>query len=279
MTDNSTMIDYWQTQGTVWVDAQERMDRMLAPLTEALLAAANPRSGDRVLDVGCGCGDTTLMLAGQTTSVRGIDVSAPMLARAQSRVAAAGLSNVTLTQEDAASADFGADSGAGFDLLFSRFGVMFFADPEAAFAHMRTALVAGGRLCFLCWQPPRRNPWMALVGAAIAHLLPEPETPPDPREPGPFAFADPGYVSGFLSAAGYASIDIAPVEATLHLADTVDDALARLAEIGPLARALKELEGAPREEAQSIARRTLEAELGADGIHLGAACWLVRATA
>ncbi|MEM1229879.1 MAG: class I SAM-dependent methyltransferase [Pseudomonadota bacterium] len=275
MTDNTAMIDYWQTQGTVWVDAQERMDRMLAPLTTALVAAAGLSATDRVIDVGCGCGDTTLMLAAQAASVRGIDVSAPMLARAQERVSQAGLSNVTLMLEDAASADY----SAGFDLLFSRFGVMFFADPEAAFTHMRTALVPGGRLCFLCWQPPRRNPWMALVGAAIAHLLPEPETPPDPKEPGPFAFADPDYMRGFLGAAGYANVEITPVTETLHLADTVDDALARLAEIGPLARALKELEGAPREEALTIARRTLEAELRPDGLRLGAACWLVHATA
>ncbi|MEM7219387.1 MAG: class I SAM-dependent methyltransferase [Pseudomonadota bacterium] len=274
MTDasNAAMVEYWQTQGQVWVDAQARMDRMLAPLTDALIDGAALSASDRVIDVGCGCGDTTLTIADRTAQAWGVDVSAPMLARARER--AGDQANIRFSEEDAASADFTAEH----DLIFSRFGVMFFADPAAAFANLRRALVPTGRLCFLCWQKPRSNPWMSIVGAAIAHLLPEPETPPDPRAPGPFAFADPDYLQDILQSAGYANIDLSPVTQTLHVADTVDEALVSLSEIGPLARALKELEGEVRDEAIGIARATLGEHFTDDGVNLGAACWLVRAT-
>ncbi|MDZ7824958.1 MAG: methyltransferase domain-containing protein [Gammaproteobacteria bacterium] len=275
MSDNREQIDYWNGEaGTTWVEAQARLDRMLAPISEAVLERADARAGEQVLDVGCGCGDTTLALAAAGARVRGIDISEPMLARARERARQAGVDSVRFEQIDAAFHGFEAEH----QLLFSRFGVMFFADPAAAFANLRRALTDDGRLCFVCWQAPRENPWMAIAGRAVQPFLPEAE-PPDPLAPGPFAFADPDRVRMLLVDAGFTGVDIDPLRPTLHLADTLDEAVEFQQQVGPLARALAELEGETREAAIAAAREALEPHLGPDGLRLGGACWVVTATA
>jgi SAM-dependent methyltransferase len=272
--DNHAQIDYWNGKaGRTWAEAQERMDIMLRPVTEALLQQANVVPGMRVIDVGCGCGDTSLALAREGAQVWGIDISEPMLAVAKAR--ARNLDNITFAQSDAAAQSFTADH----DLVMSRFGVMFFADPEAAFSNLHSALNKGGSLCFVCWQPPRLNPWMAIAGKAVQPFLPAPETEPDPRAPGPFAFADRDYLHGILDQAGFADIQIESLTPTLHLADNLDDGMRFLQEIGPLARAIAELEDDPRDEALAAARESLSEHLGDTGLDLGAACWLVQAQA
>ena len=180
--DNSEQIAYWNEQaGPTWVDAQERMDAMLAPLTEVALTAANVQPGERVIDVGCGCGDTSLQMAQAGASVWGIDISAPMLARARERASADLAGELRFSEADAASANLTPDH----HLVFSRFGVMFFSDPVGAFANLRSGLNGTGRLSFICWQKPRDNPWMSTAGAAIQHHLPEPDTPPTRARPAP----------------------------------------------------------------------------------------------
>ena len=273
---NAEQVDYWNGQaGATWVESQERMDEMLAPLTQPLLDAAAVTANERVIDVGCGCGDTSLQLAQSGAAVWGVDISEPMLDRARQRAGSLNLTNASFSTADAATAELTPDH----DLVFSRFGVMFFSDPTAAFKNLRSGLNDGGRLCFLCWQPPRNNPWMATAGAAIQPFLPEPETPPDPRAPGPFAFADVDYLNGILSDAGFNNIDIAPLTAELHLADTLDEAIEFQQRIGPLARALAELEGAAQQQALDAARNALAEHMTDAGLNLGAACWLARATA
>lgn len=272
MAANEEQDRYWNGQaGQTWVEAQDRLDAMLAPISEQVLARAQPKSGERIVDVGCGCGDTTLSLAKSGAYVWGIDLSEPMLERA--RVRAEGVHHVGFTRADAAVREFTPDH----DLVFSRFGVMFFADPVAAFTNLRTGLVKGGRLCFVCWQAPRRNPWMAVAGQAIQPFLPAPAEAPDPKAPGPFAFADPGYVTGILEAAGYGAVEHESITPTLHLADDLDDAIRFQGRIGPLARALAELEGDQREAALAAAREALAAHMGPDGLNLGAACWIFTA--
>ena len=271
---NDEQIKYWNgSAGNTWTQSQERMDLMLQPLTQVALEAAQAGSDDYIIDIGCGCGDTSLQLAEVAAQVRGIDISEPMLQRARERATALGLSNISFETADAAITPLTAEH----QLLFSRFGIMFFADPTAAFKNLRGGLTPGGRLCFICWRPPRQNPWMSVGGAAIAPFLPEPETPLDPRAPGPFAFADKDYLAGVLTAAGFKAIDIAPVDRTLKLADTLDDAMRFQGEIGPVARALSELEGTQKERALAAARTALAEHLTTDGINLGAAIWLVTA--
>ena len=271
---NQEQVEYWNGRaGTTWVNYQERMDAMLEPLSAATLASAAVQAGERVIDVGCGCGATSLALAREGASVWGLDISAMMLERAVARGREAGLEQATFSETDAATQAFAPEH----DLIFSRFGVMFFSDPSAAFANLRTALKPGGRLCFLCWRKPRENPWMSVAGAAIQPLLPEPASPPDPRAPGPFAFADPDYITAILEGAGYRDVTVTAVDRTVHLADSLDDALDFQAQIGPLARALAELDEDALEQARALARAALAEHVSGDGLNLGAACWLVQA--
>lgn len=274
--DNKEQIDYWNgNAGATWVSAQESMDTMLAPLTAPLIETAAAQDGERCIDVGCGCGDTSLQLAKTGASVWGVDISEPMLARATERATALGQSNATFSVADAASEAFSAEH----DLVFSRFGVMFFSDPVAAFSNLHSSLNATGRLCFLCWQPPGKNPWMSTAGAAIKPFMTEPETPPDPRAPGPFAFADTDYLNGVLEQSGFKNIDISPLTTQMHIADDLDGAVAFQQRIGPLARALSELEGEQQERALAAARAELAKHMSDDGLNLGASCWLAQATA
>lgn len=272
MSDNSAQIDYWNGKaGETWVAAQERMDAMLADLTSAAIHKADARAGERVIDVGCGCGDTSIALAASGASVWGIDISAPMLERARAR---AGESDrLAFSQVDAATAEFSADH----DLVFSRFGVMFFADPHAAFGNLAGALAPDGRLVFLCWQAAADNAWVATAGRAVQPFLPVPETRPDPKAPGPFAFADVDYVHDILGAAGLSDISCDPVTAQMNLGATLDEAMALQGEIGPMARVLAELDDDAREEALAAARQALQAHLSDAGVLLDAACWLVSA--
>tara|TARA_Y100001933_G_scaffold46841_1_gene44678 strand:- start:1057 stop:1887 length:831 start_codon:yes stop_codon:yes gene_type:complete len=272
--DNAQQIDYWNGEaGHTWVAAQDRLDRMLAPITEALLARAAAAAGERIVDVGCGCGETTLALAGAGARVWGIDISEPMLAHAKAR--AAGNPSVAFSRTDAATQSFTDDH----ELVFSRFGVMFFADPGAAFANLRTALAPGGRLCFVCWQSPRDNPWVSIAGAALKPYLPEPAETPDPRDPGPFAFADRDYLRTIVEGAGFTDLAIEPLTPTLQVADDLPGALDFMARVGPMSRAMTELEGDDRDRALEAVRAALAPHLRDDGLRLGAACWLVSARA
>ncbi len=272
--NNQEQIEYWNGKaGTTWTEQQDILDALLAPISDMLVERAAVDPGERVVDVGCGCGDTTLALAARGAAVWGVDISEPMLARARARSPAG--AEVAFACTDAASQAFTPDH----DLVFSRFGVMFFADPHAAFRNLRSALRDVGRLCFACWQPPRRNPWMAVAGAAVQPFLPEPAEQPDPRAPGPFAFADRDYVRDILEGAGFAAIEIESFTPSLHVGDSLDSAIALLQQVGPLSRALAELEGADRDQAIAAARAALEPHVTADGLNLGSATWIVRARA
>ncbi len=216
MTDNSDQIEYWNGQaGDTWVRAQERLDAMLEPLSSIVLDKAAACSGERVIDVGCGCGATSLALAASGAEVWGVDISAPMLARARER--AAGLSNVVFSKADAATAQLTADH----QLIFSRFGVMFFSDPLLAFKNLHSGLSDDGRMVFMCWQAAQVNPWITIAGRAIQPFLP-PAEPVDPKAPGPFAFADKDYLNTLLVDAGFSHIEINPVSADLHVGDDLE---------------------------------------------------------
>ena len=273
MTGNELQKEFWNgPAGNTWVELQERLDRMLRPLTLPALEAAAVVQGERVIDVGCGCGSTTIALVEQGASAWGIDLSAPMLERAKER--AGSRKNIAFSQLDAAQASYSPDH----HLLFSRFGVMFFADPYATFKRLRSSLVEAGRLTFLCWQEASRNPWMSTAGAAVRKYFPVDKAGDDNNhEPGPFAFADPDYVRDVLVTSGYMDIEIAPVRATLHVASDLDDAIWFQSRVGPLARVLQELAGEALDNALADARDALADHLTKDGINLDAATWLVKA--
>lgn len=239
MTDrNAAQIADWNgAVGQRWAAEQETLDVLIRPFGEAVLAAARPAPGEKALDIGCGCGETSLALGravGPSGQVLGVDVSAPMLDVARRR--ATSVANVTFVQADASQVRL----PEGFSLLFSRFGVMFFDAPADAFARMGEALAPGARLAFVCWQAAAQNPW-ATVPARVALAaagLPAPQT--DPRAPGPFAFADTEYVTGLLERAGFSSVHTRAVEAPMHLGNTVAEAALSALRIGPASRIARE---------------------------------------
>jgi SAM-dependent methyltransferase len=276
---NTAQIAYWNNEaGPRWVAMQERMDAMLAPLLAVALDHARPALGESVLDIGCGCGATLLALAdrvGPTGSVEGVDISAPMLQRAGERVRDNALRNVRLTLSDAATHAFAPGT---FDLAFSRFGVMFFDNPDAAFANIHTGLASMGRLAFVCWAPPAENPWLTVpMAAARPHLPPQPEN--DPLAPGPFAFADPDRVRRILTAAGYSDIDIVRHGTTMRISGPGEtERAARFAvESGPVGRAITGAEPAARAAAEQAILAELRRLEGPDGIQLSGSVWLVSA--
>lgn len=271
---NDEQIEYWNGKaGETWVRSMDRIDAMLAPITQALLERAAVKPGERVIDVGCGCGSTSIELLRRGALVFGVDVSEPMLALAKERAKAAGLSGFAFKRADAAEQPLTPDH----ELVFSRFGVMFFSDPVAAFRNIRTGMTPDGRLCFVCWQAMAENAWMSTAGQAVMAFLTKPATAPDPRAPGPFAFADRAHLRGVLEAAGFGSIEIEDLRTKLRVGADADQALEFQTDIGPVARALAELEGEPRERALAAAREALARHAGPNGVELGAACWLVTA--
>lgn len=277
---NADQIDYWNGDvGARWARFQDRLDGMLAPFSDAVLDLAAVKPGERILDIGCGCGATTFeaaKLAGGTGSALGVDISAPMIARAKQRAEAMG-SSARFELADAAAHDFGPNA---FDLFVSRFGIMFFAEPAAAFAHMKKSL-GSGRLAFVCWRPMKENGWVSTpLFAALPHL--PPQEPPVPGAPGPFAFADPDRFRTILKEAGYKDIEIEPFDTTLTLGqgpDPVALALEQTLEIGPLSRALKELPEETKVRAAEAVREELAKHVSNGEVRLGGAVWLVSARA
>jgi len=271
---NDGQKEYWNGKGgETWVTWQERLDALLAPLSDAALAKAAVRAGERAIDIGCGCGTTTRQLAHRGAAAWGIDISAPMLAHASARFK--GTPNLAFSQTDASTQSFTPDH----QLLFSRFGVMFFDDPVTAFRNLRTALTPEGRLVFLCWQELVNNQWIAVAGRAVQPFLPAPDSAPVPSGPDPFAFADTEHVARILDQSGFRDVAFEALTPRLHIADNLNDAIAFQANVGPLARVLAELQGTAKDQALEAARSALAAHLTPDGLQLGAAAWLVTARA
>jgi len=272
---NTDMLAFWNGQGGhTWVARQAHTDITLAPVTEALLAFAAPCAAERVLDVGCGCGATTLEFAravGPTGRVAALDISGPMLAEGRARAVAADLTNVDWRQADAATATL-----EGFDLLVSAFGLMFFGDPAAAFAHMRRAASPGARMAFVCWRPLAENPWMAVpMGAVAPHVPPRPKG--DPNAPGMFALADPQHVSQVLTASGWASPRFDKLDLDLDIAAGrgLEEAVAQSTQIGAINSWLR---GQPAEvvtAATASLREVLTPYVGNANVRLPGAMWLV----
>jgi SAM-dependent methyltransferase len=273
---NADQIAYWNgPAGRHWTDRQEMQDVVLAPVSGVLIDRAGIAAGARIVDVGCGCGATTRDLAsrvGPTGHVLGVDVSAPMLARA--RELAPSDAPIDFVRADATTHRF---EPAWSDLLFSRFGVMFFADPLAAFANIRKALKPHGRLAFVCWRAFVENEWARVPYAAAKPLLPE-EPPGDPFAPGPFAFADSGRLRNILDEAGFNDIRINPLDSVMHMGADIEEAAKQATNIGPLARAMNGLDDARREKVRALVKEALAKYRTKDGVSPGAACWLVGAT-
>jgi SAM-dependent methyltransferase len=274
---NADQIAYWNAvAGETWANLQDRLDHQLAPLGRRGMRELHLAAGQRVLDIGCGTGQTTLELAeavGRDGAVMGVDISHPLLEVARRR--ADGAPNIRFVEADAQTERFEA---ASFDAAFSRFGVMFFADPVAAFRNIRSALKPGGRLTFVCWRAQGENPVMTVAMAAAAPFLPQtPAAPADPTAPGPFALADAERTRGILAGAGFTDIAIVPHNEKVG-GGNLDQTLELSLRVGPLGSFLRE-NPEKRDAAVSAVRQALAAHDGPDGVKLDSATWIVSARA
>ncbi len=269
---------FWNSDAAMrWLKRQEETDATLAPVDAAAITHAAPQAGEHVLDIGCGCGASTIALAqrvGAQGRVVGVDISEPMLERARYRTDE--LPQVETLLADAAAHRFPAES---FDLMFSRFGVMFFGDPAAAFAHLRAALKPNGRLVFACWRPFPENPWMMIPFNAATKHVPRPPRP-GPEDPGPFSFADTERVTRILTQAGFAAPTFEKFDFVMDIAGGrgVDAAVESAAQIGAAAGALKDQPEELRQRALGEMRDALAAHEKGGRVELAAAVWVLEAT-
>jgi SAM-dependent methyltransferase len=277
MSGNADQIEFWNgNAGQKWAAQQDVTDRMLEKIGKAALAFAAAKAGEHVVDIGCGTGTTTMALAdsvGTSGQVTGVDISKPMLGLARERAAKAG-KNIAFIEADASVFPF----TTTIDLVFSRFGVMFFDQPAKAFENIHRALKPTGRLAFVCWRPAQENAWASVPFAAARPLLPE--TPPaDPLAPGPFAFADPDRVKMILTEAGFRAVKVEPLNTTNNLGADLDAAAKQTLEIGPLARAAAQCDDAAKANIVAAVKKALAQYVTPEGITPPAACWLVGAVA
>jgi SAM-dependent methyltransferase len=276
---NADQIAYWNGPGGQrWADRDASQETLLRPIAGVLLDRARPKPGERVLDIGCGAGSTTIMFAKAVAPngfALGLDVSAPMLARAR-EVAPKGLP-LDFALADATVYPF---APASFDLLVSRFGVMFFADPIASFTNLRRALKPSGRLAFVCWREPRENPWMMTPLQAVYKHVPK-MPPVGPEDPGPFAFASEERVTRILKGAGFTGMTMEPHNLAMDVAigRGLDAAVEGALQIGPASRALQGHPAQTFEAAKVSIREALAPFVKGQSVALPGSIWIVTAKA
>ena len=276
---NAAQVAYWNGPGgDRWAELWPLIDGAMGAITAEILEVAAPRPGERVLDVGCGAGTTALALregVGAGGAVTGVDISAPMLAVARERAAAAGAGTaVSFVEADAAAHPF----ESAHDLVFSRFGVMFFSDPVAAFANLRRAAAPGGRLAFVCWRAAEDNAWVTVPLGAARSVLPDMPAPIE-GVPGPFAFVDRDRVRGILESAGWREIAIERRDPAMALGATLEQAARYVMMIGPVARGLAEVGEAVRDQVRARVAEALAPFAAPAGVAVASSCWMVTARA
>jgi SAM-dependent methyltransferase len=274
---NQAQATMWNNVGgQTWADLQEMLDQLLQPFETLLIDAAVAAGGKCVLDVGCGAGSTTLAVAralGPTSRCTGIDISAPLIAKAAARAAVEGVTDVTFIKGDAQTYGFSADS---FDTVISRLGVMFFDDPEAAFTNIRRAARPKAQLAFLAWRSRDENPFMAAAERAAAPIVKELAAQGD-NGPGQFGFASGERVKGLLEASGWTAIEIRPVDIICSL--PVVELPTYVTRMGPYGRVRNTLDETVRATADSAVLAAFDLFVAGDKARFTSACWLVMAVA
>ncbi|MER8752885.1 class I SAM-dependent methyltransferase [Mesorhizobium sp. M1050] len=274
---NTRQAALWNdVSGKAWVEMQPILDEVLAPFERLAVDAGYPGEGGNVLDIGCGAGATTLAMArlvGNDGRCVGLDISQPLVALATERTRREEVANASFEVGDAQAYAF--ESGH-FDAVVSRFGVMFFDDPVAAFTNIRRAARRGGKLAFVAWRSPVENDFMTTAARAAAPFLP-PAPAPDPDAPGQFAFADGAKVKRILDASGWASIEVEQVDVLCQIAQ--DDLMTYVTRLGSVGAALREVDRAVAEKITTVLPAAFAPFMEDGEARFNAACWLVTALA
>ena len=260
-------------EGAYWAEHADHFDRSVAAYHDTLFTAAAITRAERVLDVGCGTGQTTLdaARAAPDGSALGVDLSARMLEVARRRAAGDGVTNVSFRHADAQITPFPSEA---FDVAISRTGAMFFGDPIAGFANIGRAIAPGGRIVLVAWQPLAANEWIREISGALAAGRDLPT--PSPDSPGPFALSDRNRVRTILTEAGFTDIEMDGASEGMWFGDDADDA--HLFVLGLMGWMLEGLDDSARGRATDGLRATLAAHETADGVVFGSAAWTIRAT-
>jgi len=276
---NADQIEFWNGEGgRKFVKYQHALDIMIGAFGEKAMERLDIRRGEIALDIGCGCGATTIELArrvGSTGEAVGVDISELMLARAEDVAVHAEVTNVFFALADVETSPLHRDS---FDMAFSRFGVMFFKNPVTAFANIASVLHDRGRIAFACWQPIDKNQWLALQLQAVLPFV-EPPEPLPPDAPGPFSLGDPDRIRSVLSEAGFTNIEIDDYSPHIQLGAThdLDDAIEFGLDLGPAGQLLADVDEATREKATEALREIFRPHHSKDGVMLPAGAWIVSA--
>ena len=273
--DNEQATLWNGRHGRAWIEAQALLDDMFQPFEERLVRKVRGEFGQRVLDVGCGTGSTTLAVArrlGAQGYCRGVDISAPMLEIARARAEREG----TFASFLCADAQRHAFEPASFDRIISRFGVMFFDQPVSAFANLRSAACQGASLQFVAWRSAAENPFMTTAERAAAPLLPK-LSPRRPDAPGQFSFADSQRIAAILEQSGWRDVDIQPIDVGCSLPE---QALAGyFTRLGPVGLALQDADEVTRSQVVATVRAAFDPYIHGTEVRYTAACWMVSATA
>jgi SAM-dependent methyltransferase len=276
-THNADQIAYWNSAvADRWARRQAEIDAMMAPFTDALLGAANlgPEGPWRILDVGCGSGETSLLAAEIGHEVTGLDVSTSLLELARVRATKSGHGSTSFFLGDASRMLI----DPPFDLIMSRFGVMFFDDPAKAFANLAKMTKIGGRIVFVCWRAPQHNQWVTLPMSALDGLV-EAKGANVVDGPGPFSFANPDKVRAILSGAGFSDIKITPFDGEMAMGNPrgIEAAAAYIGEIGPAARAIADLPKELRPQVMARLEASVTPLMRGDCLVLQGGVWVVEA--
>lgn len=272
---NQAQADFWSSAGSMWTALRERFDDQAGDHGTAAIDALDPQPGERVIDIGCGAGSTTVELAtrvGPSGYVRGFDISPSMIDGARALAEGSGVGNVEFEVGDAMVASFDDDH----DGVYSRFGVMFFSDATRGFANMRTALRDGGRLAFVCWQSPAQNEWASVPLSIVARFAEMPFGA-DPTAPGPFSLSDAGRIEQVLGDAGYDDVRIEGREVGVRLGSTIEEAVDFMFGLMPPAAALRASDPAAAAEVATALEAAFAGWETSDGVRAPSATWIVTA--
>jgi SAM-dependent methyltransferase len=276
---NAVQAKRWNGEdGERWARHKAPHDAMLALITKQTLEAIGFTAGQRVLDLGCGSGTTTFGIArlvGPSGSVTGVDISDILLAPALAQAAAEPDLPVTFEKADVETHAFAPES---FDVAFSRFGLMFFANPAAAFANVRSAMAPGGRLAFLCWRAVRENTW-ASTTIRIARNHIELPPGPGPEDPGPYSFRDPARIRRILTEGGWSDLSIEPIDSEAYMGAELEESVANFLTMGPIANQVITASAAKREAIADDLRQAVAELVTEGGVNMQAAAWIVTAAA